>query len=86
MAQINHKPVNILFTSAGRRVELLLAFRQAYKALALPGHIIATDIDPLAPALHAADRFYMTPVTLTRSMCQPYWIFVSEKPLPCYFR
>ena len=54
-------PVNILFTSAGRRVELLRAFRQAYAALGVTGQLIVTDIDPLAPALHVADRFYMTP-------------------------
>jgi len=53
--------INVLFTSAGRRVELLRAFRQAYAALNLPGQIVVTDIDPLAPALHVADRFYMTP-------------------------
>jgi len=53
--------VNVLFTSAGRRVELLRAFRQAYRSLALPGQIVATDIDPLAPALQTADRPYIVP-------------------------
>jgi len=53
--------VNVLFTSAGRRVELLRAFRRAYEALGLEGRIIATDLDPLAPALQAADRTYMVP-------------------------
>jgi carbamoyl-phosphate synthase large subunit len=56
-----HNNVNILFTSVGRRVELLRAFRQAYQALGLSGKIIATDIDPLAPTLQLADQFYMTP-------------------------
>ncbi|NLX10378.1 MAG: ATP-grasp domain-containing protein [Chloroflexi bacterium] len=53
--------VNVLFTSAGRRVELLRVFRQAYQALELPGKIITTDIDPLAPALRLADRPYLVP-------------------------
>lgn len=53
--------VNVLFTSAGRRVELLRAFRAAYAALQLPGNIIALDIDPLAPALQVADRPYIVP-------------------------
>jgi carbamoyl-phosphate synthase large subunit len=53
--------INVLFTSAGRRVELLRAFRQAYSALNLPGKIVITDIDPLAPTLSVADRFYMAP-------------------------
>jgi carbamoyl-phosphate synthase large subunit len=53
--------VNILFTSAGRRVELLRAFRAAYRALGLQGRIVAADLDPLAPALSAADQAYLVP-------------------------
>ncbi|MEZ4864512.1 MAG: ATP-grasp domain-containing protein [Caldilineaceae bacterium] len=55
------KPINILFTSAGRRVELLRKFRQAYQGLGLTGKIIALDTNPLAPALHTADRAYIVP-------------------------
>ncbi len=55
------RPFNILFTSAGRRVELLRLFRRAYEELGLAGKIIVTDIDPLAPALQVADAFYMVP-------------------------
>ena len=50
-----------LFTSAGRRVELLRAFRGAYAALGIEGRNIAVDIDPLAPALSVADRPYIVP-------------------------
>jgi len=53
--------INILFTSVGRRVELMRAFRRAYKALELSGRIIAVDIDPLAPALQVVDRPYIVP-------------------------
>ena len=53
--------VNVLFTSAGRRVELLQAFRKAFQELELEGHIIAVDIDPLAPTLQLADRAYIVP-------------------------
>jgi len=53
--------LNVLFTSAGRRVELLRAFRRAYAALGLDGRIIAIDIDPLAPALGVADRAHIVP-------------------------
>ena len=52
---------NILFTSAGRRVELLRSFRRAYEELGLTGKIVVTDIDPLAPALQVADAFYLVP-------------------------
>lgn len=53
--------VNILFTSVGRRVELLRAFRRAYEDLKISGYIIATDIDPLAPALQESDKSYIVP-------------------------
>ncbi|MBN1910105.1 MAG: ATP-grasp domain-containing protein [Pirellulales bacterium] len=53
--------VNILFTSVGRRVELLRSFREAYAELGLSGRIVATDIDPLAPGLRLADSPYLVP-------------------------
>jgi carbamoyl-phosphate synthase large subunit len=55
------KHLNILLTSAGRRVELLHAFRQAYQDLDLRGNIVVTDIDPLAPTFHIADQHYLVP-------------------------
>ena len=55
------KPINVLFPSAGRRVELLRHFRRAYQSLGIKGSIIALDIDPLAPALQAADKSYLVP-------------------------
>ena len=53
--------VNVLFTSVGRRVELLRSFRRAYEAIGIRGDIIAVDMDPLAPALHVADRSHIVP-------------------------
>lgn len=53
--------LNVLFSSVGRRVELLRAFRRAYDELGLRGQIVALDIDPLAPALRVADRPYIVP-------------------------
>lgn len=53
--------VNVLFTSVGRRVELLRYFREAYESLRLSGRIVAIDIDPLAPALREADTTYLVP-------------------------
>ncbi len=50
-----------LLTSAGRRVELIRAFRRAHAALGLQGGVIAVDHDPLAPALRAADQSYIVP-------------------------
>jgi len=53
--------LNVLFTSVGRRVELLRSFRKAYLTLGIPGRIIAVDVDPLAPALRLADVTYIVP-------------------------
>lgn len=53
--------VNVLFTSVGRRVELVRAWRRAYEALGLGGNIIGLDIDPLAPALQEVDCPYLVP-------------------------
>jgi carbamoyl-phosphate synthase large subunit len=60
---LKRKPreVNVLFTSAGRRVELLRAFRRAYRSLGLKGRILATDIQPLAPAFQVADSAFVVP-------------------------
>ena len=52
---------NVLFTSVGRRVELMRAFKAAYGTLGLEGNIVAVDTDPLAPALWRADRPYIVP-------------------------
>ena len=61
MARRADEAVSLLFTSVGRRVELLKAFRRAYGSLELSGKIIAVDIDPLAPALQVADKSYIVP-------------------------
>lgn len=45
----------------GRRVELLRAFKNAYQALALDGHVVGLDIDPIAPALKVVDLPYIVP-------------------------
>lgn len=55
------KGITVLFTSAGRRVELLRAFREACAELKLAGRLLVTDIDPLAPAIHLADEAFLVP-------------------------
>lgn len=64
------KKINILFISAGRRIELLRSFRNAYTKLDLKGHIIALDIDPLAPTLQIADRYYIVPKVTSKAFIQ----------------
>jgi carbamoyl-phosphate synthase large subunit len=53
--------INVLFTSIGRRVELIKAFRRAYSVLRLDGVLVGIDTDPLAPALQIVDKGYIVP-------------------------
>jgi carbamoyl-phosphate synthase large subunit len=53
--------INLLFTSVGRRVELLRAFRRAYSALRLGGILVGIDVDPLAPGMQVVDKGYIVP-------------------------
>ncbi len=48
--------IDVLFTSGGRHVELLQAFRDAYSLLGITGDVIAIDADPRTPALQVADK------------------------------
>jgi carbamoyl-phosphate synthase large subunit len=56
------RPFNILMTAASRRVPLVQAFRTALRSLGLPGSVIVTDVNPLSPAVHVADRAYRVPM------------------------
>ena len=53
--------MNVLFTGGGRRVELLRAFLRARRSLGLAGKIVASDVDPLAPAFQVADVSVLVP-------------------------
>ena len=53
--------MKILFTSVGRRVEMVQAFRQASKRLSENVEIVGADITPSAPALYFCDRQVMVP-------------------------
>jgi carbamoyl-phosphate synthase large subunit len=53
---------NILLTAGSRRVPLVHAFRNALKTLGTIGSVIVTDVNPLSPAVHVADRSYRVPM------------------------
>lgn len=55
------EPLNLLFTSVGRRVALLKLFRRAFDELELPGRIVAVDHSPHAAALQFADTAHLVP-------------------------
>jgi len=55
--------INILFTSVGRRVELIQQWQLALKENKIVGGIIGTDIDALAPALQYVSERFIVPKT-----------------------
>lgn len=57
------KPFNVLVTAGSRRVALVQAFRTALRTLGLSGRIVVTDVNPLSPAVHVADRAYRVPMS-----------------------
>jgi carbamoyl-phosphate synthase large subunit len=56
------KRFNILLTAGSRRVPLVHAFRNSLKSLGAIGSVIVTDVNPLSPAVHVADRSYRVPL------------------------
>ena len=53
--------MKIIFTSVGRRVELMQAFRRAADALSTELEIFGADMDETAPALQFCDHFIKVP-------------------------
>ena len=53
---------NILLTAGSRRVPLVHAFRNALRTVGTIGSVIVTDVNPLSPAVHVADRSYRVPM------------------------
>jgi carbamoyl-phosphate synthase large subunit len=56
------KSLNVLMTAGSRRVPLVQAFRHALRAVGIDGRVIVTDVNPLSPAVHVADRAYRVPL------------------------
>ena len=55
-------PCNVLVTAASRRVALVEGFKRAVSASG-GGRVVVTDINPLSPAVHVADRAYLVPLS-----------------------
>ena len=55
------KDINILFSSVGRRVELVESFKNAKEELGIKGKLVGVDMDKLAPALSFVDKSYIVP-------------------------
>ena len=56
------RAMNILVTAASRRVPLVQGFTHALRTLGVPGSVIVTDVNPLSPAVHVANRAYRVPM------------------------
>jgi hypothetical protein len=54
--------LNVLITAGSRRVPLVRAFQRAV-AHHRGGNVIVTDVNPLSPAVHAANRAYRVPLS-----------------------
>ena len=61
------KRFNVLLTAGSRRVALVQAFRAALRTIGVPGSVIVTDVNPLSPAVHVADRSYRVPMATDES-------------------
>ncbi len=57
------KKINVLITAASRRVALIRGFQNALRAGGTPGEVIATDTDPLSPALFFCPRYHNAPLS-----------------------
>lgn len=53
--------LNVLITAGSRRVPLVRAFQRAVSQHR-GGNVIVTDVNPLSPAVHAANRAYRVPL------------------------
>jgi carbamoyl-phosphate synthase large subunit len=54
--------LNVLITAGSRRVPLVRAFQRAV-ATHRGGNVIVTDVNPLSPSVHAANRAYRVPLS-----------------------
>ncbi len=55
------REMNVLFTSGGRRVALIRAFREALSHLGLPGKLVCAELRELAAANYVVDAFEPVP-------------------------
>lgn len=72
---MKHQHLNILLTSAGRRVGLLQAFRESADSLGIQATIVASDLNP---EMSAACRFADKRIQAPRSTSPEYQSFLKE--------
>lgn len=55
------EPINLLFTSSGRRVSLIREFKETYRRHGLEGRVVTADLKATAPTAFYSDRHYLVP-------------------------
>jgi carbamoyl-phosphate synthase large subunit len=60
---VTRSRANVLVTAASRRVALVQAFQRALLDRPHGGTVVVTDVNPLSPAVYAADRAYRVPLS-----------------------
>lgn len=59
---MKEREVNVLITSAGRRVALVNCFKKTIRGIKeVGGKVISVDVNPLAAALYISDNYYIVP-------------------------
>lgn len=56
-----NKSLNILFTSSGRRVELIKHFQLVYEQLNIEGNILTADLKDNSPTSKISDKHFLVP-------------------------
>ncbi len=54
--------LNVLITAASRRVPLVRAFQESLTAPNRRGRVVVADVNPMSPAVYAAERWYHVPM------------------------
>lgn len=70
--------MNILITSAGRRVELMNIWRKTLESMGLNGRVLATDLSRAAAAFQVADAAFQSPACRDPEFV-PYLIDLCRK-------
>ena len=55
---------NVLVTAGSRRVPLVQAFQRALASTPGGGVVVVTDVNPMSPAVYAADRAFRVPLSV----------------------
>jgi carbamoyl-phosphate synthase large subunit len=71
--------MNVLITSASAKVQLVRAFQEAVHPIG--GLVVAADIDPMAPALHAADAGAILPRSDTDAFAPALHALCAERAI-----